>query len=101
MTNSGSIFIVIGIVTLVSCGLAYAFRLSEFKKAMNQYDPQALFKLGMDTASDLLGPSYGTKEAQSFFLKKRYLKHPSPAVVNVVLPRFHGHSVKDSFLLLS
>lgn len=58
--------------------LAYAFTLSRFKIAMNKYDKNGLYKLGMDTLSDLFGPSHGTVEAQGFFYKRLYLKYPDP-----------------------
>ncbi|WP_133243142.1 hypothetical protein [Tamilnaduibacter salinus] len=82
MSILSGIFIIIGLLTLLSAGILYAFALSKFKKAMKRSSDDRLFGLGMDNLTDLFGPSYGTREVQLYFLKKKFLLHPSPDVVS-------------------
>ena len=81
MTFVADLLMILGFLVTVITSLVYAFFSSKFKNAMNAYSDRGLFDLGMDTLSSLFGPGYGTKEAQNFFFKKLYLKHPDPAVV--------------------
>lgn len=92
-----NLLIATGVAGAFISGILYLFWYGRLRRRLKTVDSTEFYKLGLDVGTELLGPTYGTREGQAFLFKKLYMKHLDKEAVEL------GHKTYGSmvFILVS